>query len=404
MTYYRRVGEVPRKRHSQFRDGTGRLYAEELVGEEGFFNESSLLYHRHTPNALVAVEVADVPALTEGTTAHAPLLPRRMQTHQLATGDDVVTGRRVLLANENLRISYAEARRPSPLFRNARGDELVFVEAGTATLESPYGRLDARQGDYVVVPMGTTHRWVPGPGEGMRALVIEAMGHVRIPDRYLSPRGQMLETAPYHERDLRGPGELIAADDGETEVLVRHRDGVTRHVFAHHPFDVIGWDGCVYPYAFSIYDFEPIVKRFHAPPPVHETFSGPGFVVCSFCPRPVDFDPDAVPAPYAHSAVDCDEVMFFVSGAYSTRPDVVPGTVTFHPAGFVHGPAPGAAEGSIATTEHHEYAVMLDTFAPLALGAGVAEGAVPDYHLGWSRPAPAAPPTGPTPTGPTPGG
>jgi len=390
MTYYRRLGEVPAKRHSQFRNPDGKLYAEELVGVEGFFNESSLLYHEHTPNALVAAEMVDVPALTATTATHTPLLPRRLQTHDLAVdpGADAVTGRRLLLANDDVRISYAVTRDPSPLFRNARGDELVFVETGSAILESPYGPLPVEQGDYVVVPMGCVHRWVPTPDAEVRLFVIEAIGHIRPPARYLSPRGQFLETAPYHERDLRGPTELLVVDDGETEVLVRHRDGVTRHVFAHHPFDLVGWDGFVYPYALSIYDFEPIVKRFHAPPPVNETFSGPRFVVCSFCPRPADFDPTSVPAPYAHSALDCDEVMFFVSGAYATRPDVRRGTVTFHPAGFAHGPAPGAAEASTKIKAHEEYAVMIDTFQPLSLGSAAAECAEPEYHLAWSRPVP----------------
>jgi len=388
MTYYRCVGEVPTKRHSQFRNPAGDLYAEELVGVEGFFNESSLLYHRYTPNALVAAEVVDVPALTAATVAHTPLLPRRLQTHDLKVepGADSVTGRRLLVANDDVRISYAVPEDPSPLFRNARGDELVFLEAGSAVLDSPYGPLVVRQGDYVVVPMGCVHRWTPTRGEEVRMFIIEAIGHVRPPARYLSPRGQFLETAPYHERDLRGPTELVTVDDEETEVLVRHRDGVTRHVFAHHPFDLVGWDGFVYPYALSIYDFEPLVKRFHAPPPINETFSGPSFVVCSFCPRPVDFDPTSVPAPYAHSALDCDEVMFFVSGAYATRPDVKRGTLTFHPAGFTHGPAPGAAEASTKMKAHEEYAVMIDTFQPLSLGPAAAECAEPEYHLGWSRP------------------
>lgn len=388
MTYYRRLGEVPTKRHSQFRDAAGQLYAEELVGVEGFFNESSLLYHEHTPNALLAADVVDVPALTAAPLGHVPLLPRRLQTHDLSPGrdDDAVTARRLLLANADLRISYAVPRRPSPLFRNARGDELVFVETGSAVLESPYGPLPANSGDYVVVPMGTVHRWVPADGAEVRMLIVEAIGHVRPPARYLSPRGQFLETAPYHERDLRGPNEIAVVDEGETEVLVRHRDGVTRHVFAHHPFDLVGWDGYVYPYALSIYDFEPLVKRFHAPPPINETFSGPKFVVCSFCPRPVDFDPTSVPAPYAHSALDCDEVMFFVSGAYATRPDVRPGMMTFHPAGFTHGPAPGAAEASTRMKSHEEYAVMIDTFQPLSLGPASSECSEDDYHLGWSRP------------------
>ncbi|HEX5587500.1 MAG TPA: homogentisate 1,2-dioxygenase [Acidimicrobiia bacterium] len=391
MTYYRRVGQVPPKRHSQFRDEHGRLYAEELIGEEGFFHDSSLLYHVNTPNVLLEACPVDVPALTSAAVPHSPLLPRRMQLHDLEAPGDPVTGRRTVVANDDVRISYSTGNRPSPLFRDACSDELVFVESGAAVLESVYGALDVGTGDYVVIPKGTVHRWVPGHDLELRLLVIESRGHVRVPNRYLSPRGQLLETAPYHERDFRGPdAPLVVDDDGPTDVLVRHRDGVTRHTFRHHPFDVIGWDGCVYPYAFSIYDFEPLVKRFHAPPPVNETFSAPGFVVCSFCPRPVDFDPTAIPAPYAHSAVDCDEVMFFVSGAYTIRPDVRPGTMTFHPAGFAHGPAPGGIEASLQKSVHEEYAVMIDTFAPLSMGDAMEECAEPDYYLGWSRPVPGA--------------
>jgi homogentisate 1,2-dioxygenase len=236
--------------------------------------------------------------------------------------------------------------------------------------------------------MGCIHRWVPGAAP-LRLLIVEASGHIGLPDRYLSPRGQLLEHAPYSERDLRGPSGPLHVDEGETDVLVRHRDGVTRHVFARHPFDVVGWDGCVYPFAFSIYDFEPIVKRFHAPPPVHETFTGPGFVVCSLCPRPVDFDATSVPAPYAHSAIDCDEVMFFLSGNYTIRAglDIGQGSMTFHPAGFVHGPHPGGAEASLAKSHHEEYAMMIDTFRPLSLGAVAAACTDADYHTSWLRAA-----------------
>ena len=386
MSHYRCVGEVPRKRHSQFRGPDGGLLVEELVGEEGFFAASSLLYHRRSPSALVAADTVEVPALTDRPRPNVPLVPRRLDTHALATGGDAVTDRHLLLANDDVRITYATPDRPSPLLRDALGDQLAFVEAGTATLESVYGVLELGQGDYARIPAGTVHRWVPG--EGARLLFIEAAGHVTIPSRYLSPRGQLLEHAPYSERDFRPPSQpldLDPADDGETEVLVRHRDGVTRHVLAHHPFDVVGWDGCVYPYAFSIHDFEPIVKRFHAPPPVHETFTGGGFVVCSFCPRPADFDPTAVPAPYAHSAVDCDEVMFIVSGTYTARAaaGVGPGSATFHPAGFTHGPQPGGVEASIGKAAHDEYAVMVDTFRPLGLGAAAAECEDPAYHRSW---------------------
>ena len=384
MSYYRSVGEVPRKRHSQFRDGEGRLLTEELVGEDGFFNASSLLYHRHLPNVLVAAEAIDVPALTHGTTPNLPLLPRKLDTHALPVGGDPVTGRHTVVANDDLRVSYVAPDQPGPLFRNAVGDELVFVEEGAATLESVYGRLEVSQGDYVRVPMGCTHRWVPAPGP-VRMLVIEAVGHVGLPARYLSPRGQLLEHAPYSERDFRGPAEPFEVDDREAEVIIRHHDGVTRHTYAHHPFDVVGWDGCVYPYAFSIYDFEPIVKRFHAPPPVHETFTGARFVVCSFCPRPADFDPTAVPAPYSHSAVDCDELLFLVSGTYTARAGagMGPGSMTFHPGGFVHGPQPGGVEASLGKTWNDEYAVMIDTFRPLGLGGAAPACEDVEYHRTW---------------------
>jgi len=335
----------------------------------------------------VSAEPVDLPALTSCLVPNSPLVPRLFHTHALPGGGDAVTGRRAILANDDIRVCYAAADRESPLFRNALGDELVFIEEGSARLETIYGRLDARQGDYVRVPMGCVHRWVPASPPPARLLILAARGHVTEPPRYLSPRGQLLEHAPYSERDFRGPDELINVDAGETEVLVRHRDGVTRQVFATHPFDVVGWDGYVYPFAFSIYDFEPIVKRFHAPPPVHETFTGPNFVVCSFCPRPVDYDPSAVPAPYAHSALDCDEIMFFVSGAYTARVgvDIGPGAATFHPAGFVHGPHPGGAEASLTKPTHEEYAVMIDTFRPLSLGADSASCADPEYHTSWLR-------------------
>ena len=330
MTYYRRVGDVPRKRHSQFRDEMGRLFTEELVGEQGFFYASSLLYHRNLPSVLLAAEPVPVPALESEPVPNLPLVPRKFQTHTLETSGDAVRSRLTIVQNEDLRISYAVANQSSPLFRNALGDEVVFVEDGLARLETIYGVLDVSRGDYVRIPMGAIHRWVPAPDTSVRLLIVEGRGHVTIPNRYLSPRGQLLEHAPYSERDLRAPIEPLIVDEGETEVLVRLRDGVTRHVLARHPFDVIGWDGCVYPMAFSIFDFEPIVKRFHAPPPVHETFAGPNFVICSLCPRPVDYDQNALPAPYAHSANDCDELMFFVAGDYAIRKgvDVGPGTMT----------------------------------------------------------------------------
>ncbi len=386
MTYYRSVGEVPRKRHSQFARPEGGLYTEELMGQGGFSSSSSLLYHRELPNVLIKAEVASDVVDRTGTIPDGPLQPRKLDTHDLDAGGDPVTGRHVLLANDDVRIAYVVATRPSDLYRSVVGDEVLFVESGELTLESVFGTLDLQPGDYVVIPSGTTHRWTPAGDESPRLLVLEASGHVAPPDRYLTGDGQLNESAPYSERDLRGPASLPSGE-GEAEVLVRHRGGLTRYTYAHHPFDVVGWDGCVYPYALSILDFEPIVKRFHAPPPVHQTFQGGNFVVCSFCPRPVDFDPTAVPAPYSHSNVDCDEVLFYWAGDFLSRSGagVGTGSVTFHPSGFIHGPQPGSVAGAIGKHDTDEYAVMVDTFRPLDLGPASRHCEDHEYATSWLR-------------------
>ena len=373
MPYYRAVGQIPRKRHTQFRRPDGGLYAEELMGIEGFSHDSALLYHRHLPTAIIAAEAvsgADDP--TRSTRANHPLLPRHLLTHKLdTTGTDAVTGRQLLMANADVRVLYAVADRPSPLYRNAIGDELAYVESGRGVVETVFGALAVAAGDYVVLPTSTTHRWVPdaSSGEPLRLLLCEAAGHVGPPRRYLSPRGQLLEHSPYCERDLRGPSEPLIVDETEVEVLVRHRQGVTRYTYANHPFDVVGWDGCLYPYAFSIKDFEPITGRLHQPPPVHQTFEGPGFVVCSFVPRLFDYHPESIPAPYNHSNVDSDEMIFYVGGDFMSRKGagIEMGSITLHPSGFTHGPQPGSVEASIGAERTEEYAVMVDTFRPLDL-------------------------------------
>jgi homogentisate 1,2-dioxygenase len=264
---------------------------------------------------------------------------------------------------------------------------VVYVESGSAVFESVYGRLDVADGDYLVIPTSTTYRWSP-TGEGpMRGLVVEARGHVHPPRRYLSAYGQFLEHAPYSERDLRAPTEPLIEADGETPVLVRNRAGLTRLTYAHHPFDVVGWDGCLYPYAFNIRDFEPIVKRFHAPPPVHQTFEGPNFVLCSFCPRPFDFDERAIAVPYNHANVDSDEVLFYVGGDFMSRKGagIGLGSVSLHPSGFTHGPQPGSVEASIGKPGTDEWAVMLDTFRPLQLGPAARAAEDTEYAWSWSR-------------------
>ncbi|HKE99563.1 MAG TPA: homogentisate 1,2-dioxygenase [Actinomycetes bacterium] len=392
--YYRSAGQIPRKRHVQFRQPDGSLYAEELMGQEGFSSDASLLYHRHLPTAIIAAQSVERPP--DGLVPNAPLLPRHVRTHQLDTGGDLVEGRRLLLANDDVRISYVAADAASTLYRNAAGDELVYLESGSATLESVFGRIGATAGDYVYVPCGTTHRWLPaagaggdgqGAGEPTRALVIEARGHITPPGKYLSERGQFLEHAPYCERDIRGPeGPLTVDDDGPADVLVRHRAGLTRYTYQHHPFDVVGWDGCQYPYALSIHDFEPITGSLHQPPPVHQTFAGPRFVVCSFVPRLFDYHPDAIPVPYNHHNVDSDELLFYCGGDFMSRAGsgIELGSMSLHPNGFTHGPQPGSVERALGAKGTDELAVMVDTFRPLALGPEAIAAEDAEYAWTWA--------------------
>jgi homogentisate 1,2-dioxygenase len=392
MPYYRVAGEVPRKRHIRFQRPDGGLYAEELMGEEGFSADSSLLYHIHPPTAIVKSEAVPDPVTECRFVSNYPLLPRHYRVTGLAGGGDMVTGRQPLLANDDLTISFLAAGEASELYRNSTGDEAVYVHEGSVRFESVYGAIEAAAGDYVIVPRGTIHRWVPAEGRPVLAMVVQARGHIRPPRRYLSANGQFLEHAPYCERDLRGADGPLLADGQDVPVLVRNRGGLTRLTYAHHPFDVVGWDGYLYPYAFNICDFEPIVKRTHAPPPVHQTFEGPNFVICSFCPRPLDFDPRSVPIPYNHHNVDSDEMMFYVAGDYSARrgSGVGIGSVTLHPSGFTHGPTPGAAEAVIqgmaaGRTTTDETAVMIDTFRPLLLAANAAAAEDTEYAWSWAR-------------------
>ncbi|WP_375001175.1 homogentisate 1,2-dioxygenase [Aeromicrobium sp. CTD01-1L150] len=396
MAHYRTLGSVPPKRHTQHRDETGRLYREELMGEEGFSSDSSLLYHVGVPSALVDARPWDLPDLS--TRPNAPLVPRHLELHRLFEAHtwretDAVRGRRLVLGNADVRLSYVVAGATSPLYRNATGDECVYVESGDGVVETVFGDLPVSQGDYVIVPRSTTHRWVPAGDEApLRLYVIEASSHIAPPKRYLSRYGQLLEHAPYCERDLRGPTPPRVVQETDVEVYVKHRgDGPgglsgTVHVVPEHPFDVVGWDGCLYPYAFNIDDFEPITGRVHQPPPVHQVFEGHNFVVCNFVPRKVDYHPLAIPVPYYHSNVDSDEIMFYVGGDYEARKGsgIGQGSVTMHPGGHSHGPQPEAIERSLGAESFDELAVMVDTFRPLELGEGALASDDGRYAWSWS--------------------
>jgi homogentisate 1,2-dioxygenase len=396
MAYYRTLGAVPPKRHTQHRSPDGSLYFEELMGEEGFSSDSSLLYHRTLPSAIVDSTVWELG--DQGTTPNHPLRPRHLRLHELFTDTadvDVVTGRRLVLGNADVRLSYVVAQAASPLYRNAVGDELVYVESGDAVVQTVFGALTTSAGDYVLVPRSTTHRWIPQPGAPLRAYAIEAASHIVPPKRYRSAFGQLLENSPYCERDLHGPTDTLQAEGTDVEVLLKHRGsrGIvgTRLVYPEHPFDVVGWDGCLYPYTFNVSDYEPITGRVHQPPPAHQVFEGGNFVVCNFVPRKVDYHPLSIPVPYYHSNVDSDEIMFYVGGDYEARKGsgIGQGSISVHPGGHSHGPQPGAYERSIGVEYFDELAVMIDTFRPLELGEGALACEDDGYAWSWAGRGPA---------------
>ena len=368
MSYYYKLGTVPHKRHTQFRQPDGSLYHEELMGIRGFSGIKSLLYHLRPPTEVHRIEEGgnvEIPFAEQG-----PMRHRLLRAWDLPTRGDAVQGRLPLLANGDVCISVVRPEEPMGYwYRYAHGDEVIFVHEGTGVFESQFGTLRYGPGDYLVIPTGVIWRILPDDDVAQRMLVVEsAGGHVEPPKRYFNEYGQFLENAPYAERDLRPPDALVTHDEkGEFEVRVKARDRIARYHYLHHPLDVVGWDGHLWPFAFNISDFEPITGRVHQPPPVHQTFEGPGFVLCSFVPRLFDYHPLSIPAPYAHSNVDSDEVLYYVAGEFMSRKGIEPAAFTVHPSGIPHGPHPGTYEGSIGKERTDELAVMIDTFRPLKL-------------------------------------
>ena len=363
MPFYHCLGELPHKRHTQFRRPDGSLYHEQVMGTRGFEGIQSIVYHRRAPTAMLKAE--DRGPIEIALEQPGALRHRHFRTRRLAPHGDSITGRQPLLHNNDVTISMVQPGEPMNYhYRNGQGDELIFVDRGEGRIESLFGTLPFRRGDYLVIPIGTTYRLVTnGPAT---LLVFEARGSIETPRRYRNEHGQLLEHSPYCERDIRVPQELASHDEaGEFAVLVRARDRLTMHSLDHHPLDAVGWDGYLYPWAFNIEDFEPITGRVHQPPPVHQTFKGPNFVICSFVPRKFDYHPLAIPAPYNHSNVDSDEVLYYVEGNFMSRKGIEEGSISLHPSGLPHGPHPGAAEGSIGKQGTEELAVMIDTFHPL---------------------------------------
>lgn len=366
MPYYRRLGRIPAKRHTVFPKDGGGIHYEQLMGNLGFTGLQSLLYTLRRPTAVKSIETAWTRPLRAEPEPRLGM--RHLRSRRLESAGPSATRDRVpLLFNADVVMSLARPAAADPWFwRNARADEIVYVTRGQGVLESQFGNLRYREGDYLVVPRGIIHRLRPDPGPAQVHLVIETPSHVRTPARYRNAQGQLLEHSPFCERDIRGPSELVVHDErGDFPVLTKTGATVSRVVMDHHPCDTVGWDGCYYPWAFSIHDFEPIVGRLHQPPPVHQTFEADRFVLCSFVPRLYDFHPEAVPAPYNHSNLMTDEVIYYCNDEFMSRSGIETGSLTLHPDGLPHGPQPGRTEASIGQKETNELAVMLDTFAPL---------------------------------------
>lgn len=383
MTYYYRLGKLPHKRHTQFRQPDGSLYHEELMGIHGFSGVQSILYHIRPPTRVRHMEM--VCRLEIAYEDVGPLRHRHIRTANINSRGDAIEARIPLMGNNDV-VMYT-ARPDAPMnywYKHAQGDDVLFIHDGRGVLETQFGVLRYRPGDYLVVPTGVMWRLLPDEGSEQRMLVVEAYGHIEPPRRYINNYGQFLENSPYCERDLRPPDELVTHDEqGEFEVRVKTRGQITRFVYYHHPLDVVGWDGHLWPFAFNIGDFEPITGRVHQPPPVHQTFDGPGFVLCSFVPRLFDYHPLAIPAPYNHSNVDSDEVLYYVEGDFMSRKGIERASLTVHPNGIPHGPHPGTYEGSIGKVRTDELAVMVDTFRPLRLTRHAVEMEDEKYPYSW---------------------
>lgn len=383
---YHRLGQLPPKRHVQFREN-GRLLVEEVMGFEGFSGNESILYHLNSP-----CRIAE--AGEHGPIEHREWVPDAHVHRHLATGGvepegDTIGGRRPLIWNDDLEVSLCRPEREAACFyRNGEGDEVIFVHAGSGTLETVLGSVRFRDGDYIVIPRGTTYRFALD-STPQTWLVFHTPGEIETPNRYRNRYGQLLESAPFSQRDFHPPTELEThREGGEFELLVRVRGGLQRYLLDYHPFDVVGWDGYVYPYTFNVHDFEPRTGRLHLPPPVHQTFQGPNFVICSFCPRELDYDPEAVPLPYHHSNLQSEEMIYYVSGEFGSRKGIEVGSITVHPSGLPHGPQPGLVEKALGMRRTEELAVMWDTFRPMRLTRFAAELDDPAYAYSWREEAP----------------
>ena len=386
MCYYYKLGEIPHKRHTQFRQPDGSLYKEEVVGSKGFHGIYSILYHKNAPTQVKQVQNPVPFGFTLA--PEYPLKHTHLKTSVVDTsGEDYLDSRKTLMANHDVALSICNptGKTMDYFYKNGESDEVLFVHDGSGYLISQFGRLRFEQGDYVVIPRTTIYKLEFDPSP-VRLLIIESAGPIETVKRYRNELGQLLEHSPYCERDIRPPSQLMI-DDKKEEHLVKIKKGgfLHQYVYEFSPLDVVGWDGFLYPYALSIHDFEPITGRVHQPPPVHQTFEAHNFVVCSFVPRLFDYHPQAIPAPYNHSNIDSDEVLYYVDGDFMSRKNVTRGMITLHPAGIPHGPHPGTVEKSIGAKETKELAVMVDTFHPLMLTKQALEIENGDYVMSWAE-------------------
>lgn len=385
MPFYHRLGEVPHKRHTQFRQADGSLYAEELVSSEGFSGIYSLLYHKYPPTRITRVASPMEWSLEEA--PEYKLEPAHLKTALAGyTGNDFLNARLALMFNNDVVIGIcnlaADHQRMDCYYKNGEADEILFFHEGEATLYSQFGVLDCKPGDYVVIPRTTIYR-LEFQG-AVKLLFIEAFGPVETPKRYRSQSGQLLEHSPFCERDIRPPHRLVQEDEKKDYIIKVKKQGYMHEFhYDHSPLDVVGWDGHLFPYCLSIHDFEPITGRIHQPPPVHQTFQAHNFVVCSFVPRLFDYHPQGIPAPYNHSNIDSDEVLYYVEGNFMSRKGVDRASFTLHPGGLPHGPHPGTVEASIGAKETLELAVMIDTFRPLKLTRQAMQFFDKHYPLSW---------------------
>ena len=385
MPHYHKLGTIPHKRHTQFRKPDGELYSEQLFSTEGFSSDSSLLYHSHPPTFITKTDepFSVMPEIAE----EKMLKHRSFQGFKIKPEDDYLKSRVPVLVNNDCQISLAAPKNSMVdyFYKNADSDEVIFIHEGAGVLKTQYGEIKFGYGDYVVIPRGAIYQ-LKFDNKENRLFIVESHSPVRYPKHYMSKYGQLLENSPYCERDIRVPENLETIDEKGDFLIMTKKRGIMYPIhYRYHPFDVIGWDGCCYPFAFSIHDFEPITGRIHQPPPVHLTFEGHNFVICSFVPRMYDYHPDSIPAPYNHSNIDSDELLYYVDGEFMSRKHVNRGMITLHPGGIPHGPHPGAVEKSIGMKETKELAVMVDTFHPLQLTKQALEIEDENYVMSWAE-------------------